>query len=97
VDALDLSSIPGCIVTCDLDYLLGALDELPADQLTEVIGALETAKARAWARLTIPLLAVFASLTPDERQRLVDEARAGDRLADLLMAVLAPAAPTEWR
>jgi predicted DNA-binding transcriptional regulator AlpA len=41
-------------VTHDLDHLLDALDKLPPDQLPEAIGALETAKARAWARLTAP-------------------------------------------
>src|SRR5262249_337778 len=34
--------------------LLAALAEVPADQLPEAIGALEAAKARAWARLTTP-------------------------------------------
>ena len=37
-----------------LDALLAALAEVPADQLPEAIGALEAAKARAWARLTTP-------------------------------------------
>ena len=53
MDVLDLSPRPGRIVTRDLDHLLAALDELPADQLPEVIGALEAAKARAWARLSV--------------------------------------------
>src|SRR5262245_2766804 len=38
----------------DLSALLAALAEVPADQLPEAIGALEAAKARAWARLTTP-------------------------------------------
>jgi excisionase family DNA binding protein len=38
----------------DLSALLTALAEVPADQLPEAIGALEAAKARAWARLTTP-------------------------------------------
>jgi predicted DNA-binding transcriptional regulator AlpA len=35
-----------------LDALLAALADVPADELPEAIGALESAKARAWARLT---------------------------------------------
>ena len=38
----------------DLDALLAALDQLPAASLPEVIGQLEAAKAKAWARLTAP-------------------------------------------
>jgi hypothetical protein len=77
-------------VTRDLDNLLAALDKLPPDQLPELIGALETAKARAWARLTVPSLeAVYASLSAEEHRRLLDEAQAGDPVARLVLA-LAP-------
>lgn len=37
-----------------LDALLAALADVPTDQLPEVIGQLEAAKAKAWARLTTP-------------------------------------------
>jgi len=70
---LDLSSCLGRIVTRDLDHLFAALDELPADQLPEMIGALETAKARAWARLTAPP-AVASSPTQGDATVDVDEA-----------------------
>jgi predicted DNA-binding transcriptional regulator AlpA len=73
VDVRDLSPRPGHIVTRDLDHLLAALDELPSDRLPEVIGALETAKARAWARLTVPP-AVAPSATHGDATVDVDEA-----------------------
>jgi hypothetical protein len=36
-----------------LDRLLADLDGLPTEQLPAAIGALEAAKARAWARLSV--------------------------------------------
>jgi excisionase family DNA binding protein len=37
-----------------LATLLVTLDSVPQDELPEVLGLLETAKARCWARLTAP-------------------------------------------
>jgi predicted DNA-binding transcriptional regulator AlpA len=75
VDVLDLSPRPGRIVTRDLDHVLAALDELPVDQLPEVIGALETAKARAWARLTAPPTAASAPADSDATVDVDEAAR----------------------
>jgi hypothetical protein len=43
------------------------------------------------------LRAVAATLSAEEHERLAAEAAAGDRLAELVMAVLAPPATTERR
>jgi predicted DNA-binding transcriptional regulator AlpA len=66
VDLLDLLPRPGRIVTRDLDQLLAALDELPADQLPEVIGALETAKSRMWMRLAAQPAGAHSTTDADE-------------------------------
>jgi hypothetical protein len=63
-------------VTRDLDHLLAALDELPADQLPEVIGALEAAKARAWTRLSV----VPPTASESEPDHLLGIEEASERL-----------------
>ncbi len=75
MDVLDLSRRPGRIVTRDLNHLLAALDELPVDQLPELIGALETAKARAWVRLTAPAPGSPSAAEHDETVDVDDAAR----------------------
>jgi predicted DNA-binding transcriptional regulator AlpA len=56
-------------VTLDLDRLIADLDRLPADQLPEAIGALESVRARAWARL---VASVTAGPPPDPADTTVD-------------------------
>jgi hypothetical protein len=48
--------------------------ELPAEELAELIGQLESIKATAWARLTAPMP------TPREHDELLDVATAAERL-----------------
>ena len=62
-------------MTRGLDHLLADLDELPPAQLPEVVGALETAKARAWARLTAPPTAASAPADSDATVDVDEAAR----------------------
>jgi predicted DNA-binding transcriptional regulator AlpA len=62
-------SVEGSLVTLDLDRLMADVDRLPADQLPGAIGALESVKARAWARLVNP---VPAETSPDDADKTVD-------------------------
>ena len=58
----------------EFQRLLDAVREVPSDQLPDLIGHLETAKAAAWARLTAPASA------PQEHDELLDVATAAERL-----------------
>ena len=56
-------------MTLDLDRLVADIDRLPADQLPDAIGTLESAKARAWARLVRP---ESAEPSPQDADKTVD-------------------------
>lgn len=62
-------------MTRDLDHLFAALDELPVDRLPELIGALETAKGRAWVRLTAPAPGTSSAAEHDETVDVDEAAR----------------------
>jgi predicted DNA-binding transcriptional regulator AlpA len=75
LDVLDVSPRPGRIVTRDVDSLLAALEDVAVERLPELIGALETAKARAWARLTAPAPGSPSVAEHDETVDVDDAAR----------------------
>jgi predicted DNA-binding transcriptional regulator AlpA len=62
-------------VTLDLDRLLADIDRLPADQLPDAIGALESVKARAWARLVRPESMEASPQDADQTVNVQDAAR----------------------
>jgi excisionase family DNA binding protein len=58
-----------------LASLLQALDAASAAELPTLIGQLEAAKARAWARLTAPPMATHVSTGDDAALDIVEVAR----------------------
>jgi predicted DNA-binding transcriptional regulator AlpA len=60
----------------DLDSLHATVDQLPPDQLPDMIGVLEAAKARAWVRLA----AMPPAASNGEPDRLLNVDEAAERL-----------------
>jgi len=58
-----------------LDHLRAELDQLSPEELPEVIGALEAARAHAWARLTRPPAIVPPTEEADATVDVKDAAR----------------------
>ena len=70
---------------------------LDAAELPAVLAFLADLEALERDGTAAQLREVAATLAAEEHQRLAAEAATGDGLAELVMAVLAPPAPTERR
>jgi excisionase family DNA binding protein len=62
------------MTAAELQRLLDAARELPTEDLPDLIGRLEAAKATAWARLSVP------AATPQAHDELLNVQTAAERL-----------------
>jgi hypothetical protein len=74
-----------------------AITALDAAELAAVLAFLADLEQLQRDNTAARLHAVTATLTVEEHCCLAAEAAAGDPLAELVIAVLAPTATTEWR
>ncbi len=55
-------------------------EDVPSDQIPDLLGAIETVRARLWSRLNTPTLPATATKGPKAPDRLLDAKEAAERL-----------------